>query len=233
MSSIISASDLIFTWPGASAPVLHLSNFSVRRGERLFINGASGSGKSTLLSLLAGLMRPDAGTLEILDTDITRLSGRKRDRFRARHIGFVFQRFNLIPYLDVRSNIRLAAHIAGNARKADNNSIQQLLDMLRISPVLATRRADQLSVGQQQRVAVARAMINAPEILIADEPTSSLDHAVRDDFIRLLLEMQAQRETTVIFVSHDLSLQHHFSRSLSMTDINLALTDNREEQDAA
>jgi len=222
MNNVIHVENVSFTWTGSDTPALVINRFSVQKGESLFLHGASGSGKSTLLSLLAGLISPDEGRISVLGTDIVNLSNRRRDRFRAQHIGYVFQRFNLIPYLNVRANIRLAALLAGNGKRCTDSVILSLLDTLRLGEELVTKRADQLSVGQQQRVAVARAMINEPELLIADEPTSSLDYGVRDDFIALLLELQLRTGTTILFVSHDLGLQRHFGRSVNMEHINIA-----------
>lgn len=223
MSDAIQLSDVSFTWPGANTAALDIKKFDVAKGERVFLLGASGTGKSTLLNLIAGLTRPDSGTVTVLGKDISKTGGRERDKFRARNIGFIFQQFNLIPYLDIRTNIKLSAKVAGKSSPDISKKIDTLLARLRIDDKLLTQRADCLSVGQQQRVAVARAMINDPALIIADEPTSSLDHGVRDEFIELLLTTQNHTGSTILFVSHDLSLTSHFDRVTDMKNINMAL----------
>lgn len=223
MTYAIECHDINFKWPGSNSPVLDINEFYLERGERLFLHGASGSGKSTLLSLIAGLLPSKEGQIQVLETDMSKMGDRTRDRFRARHIGFVFQQFNLIPYLDVKSNIGLAATIAGLSRSETKQRTGALLDALLIDSRFLSQRADKLSIGQQQRVAVARALINEPQILIADEPTSSLDEEAKDEFIELLLKTQQRTGASVIFVSHDRSLMKHFDRTQSMTDINRVL----------
>lgn len=223
MTYTIECHDINYTWPGTSSPVLDIKEFSLERGERLFLYGASGSGKSTLLSLIAGLLPSSLGTIEVLGRDLSKMGDRAKDRFRAQHIGFVFQQFNLIPYLDVESNIGLAANLAGLSKQETKRRTAALLDALLIDSRFLNQRADKLSIGQQQRVAVARALVNEPEILIADEPTSSLDEEAKDEFIGLMLRTQQRTGASVIFVSHDRSLIKHFDRTQSMTDINRVL----------
>lgn len=223
MTYTIECHDINYTWPGTSSPVLDIKEFSLERGERLFLYGASGSGKSTLLSLIAGLLPSSLGVIEVLGRDLSKMGDRAKDRFRAQHIGFVFQQFNLIPYLDVESNIGLAANLAGLSKQETKRRTAALLDALLIDSRFLNQRADKLSIGQQQRVAVARALVNEPEILIADEPTSSLDEEAKDEFIGLMLRTQQRTGASVIFVSHDRSLIKHFDRTQSMTDINRVL----------
>ncbi len=224
--------DLLFKWPGADAFSLAVPELQIACGEKVFLLGASGSGKSTLLNLIAGVLTPQQGSIRILDTDFSQLSARQKDRFRARHIGLVFQQFNLIPYLDVETNIRLASSFVGSpgpvststsTSRSDANAAPQrmraLLEGLQLDPALLKRRADSLSVGQQQRVAIARAMINQPALLIADEPTSALDTDARDSFMQLLLGLQANSGTTIVFVSHDRSLASGFDRVVDMRQL--------------
>lgn len=228
----IAIHDLLFKWPGADAFSLAVPELQIACGEKVFLLGASGSGKSTLLNLIAGVLTPQQGSIRILDTDFSQLSARQKDRFRARHIGLVFQQFNLIPYLDVETNIRLASSFVGSpgpvststsTSKSDANAAPQrmraLLEGLHLDPALLKRRADSLSVGQQQRVAIARAMINQPALLIADEPTSALDTDARDSFMQLLLGLQANSGTTIVFVSHDRSLASGFDRVVDMRQL--------------
>jgi putative ABC transport system ATP-binding protein len=218
----IEINDLQFNWPDSDGHGLHIPQLSIASGERLFILGTSGSGKSTLLNLIAGIITPQKGSIRVLGNELHLLGGRARDRVRAAHIGLVFQQFNLIPWLDVASNIRLACSFAGNRDAGSRHRLVELLESLRLDPVLLGRRADMLSVGQQQRVAIARALVNTPGILIADEPTSALDSRARDSFVNLLLQVQAERNITILFVSHDATLAQHFSRVLDMETLNEA-----------
>jgi putative ABC transport system ATP-binding protein len=214
--------NLQFRWPGSTAPTLSIPHLEVASGEGVFLLGSSGSGKSTLLNLIAGIVMPQAGSIDVLGQSLHTLGARARDRFRARHIGLIFQQFNLIPWLDVATNIRLACAFGGNAAGATRTAMAAQLEALALDPALLGRRADQLSVGQQQRVAIARALINKPELLIADEPTSALDSAARDGFVKLLLQVRAERKLTVLFVSHDAALAGHFSRVIDMATLNEA-----------
>lgn len=212
--------DLRFRWRRDMPLTLSIPEFTVFCGERLFVAGPSGSGKSTLLSLLAGVILPEAGEVRILGQNLAELGAAARDRFRADRIGFIFQMFNLIPYLSVIENATLPCRFS--ARRHDNAvrrsgspeaEAKRLLAHLDIGQDdLLHRRASELSVGQQQRVAAARALMGAPEILIADEPTSSLDADRREAFIRLLLGECADQGTTLVFVSHDHSLEKLFDR---------------------
>jgi putative ABC transport system ATP-binding protein len=214
--------DLLFSWSSKAPPLLDIAHLNIARGERVFLYGPSGSGKTTLLNLLAGIARARQGVLEVLGQNLTQMSQRQRDKFRARHMGVIFQQFNLIPYLSVFDNVLLGAHFAGLPQATSRVRAQQQLNELGLTAELFDHPAHQLSVGQQQRVAVARALIAEPEILIADEPSSALDSDSRDAFIQLLLSCAEAAKSTVIFVSHDKSLQHHFSR---VVDIRALLSE--------
>lgn len=217
----IEITDLRFSYAGANDnPVLDICAWTVHRGQQLFLQGPSGCGKSTLLNLLAGVLMPDRGDIRLLGHSLTGLSSRQRDQFRARHIGVVFQQFNLIPYLCVIDNIRLAAHFANRPCALLYERIQTLFERLQLSITLLSRRADMLSVGQQQRVAIVRALINTPEILIVDEPTSALDADASDAFMALLLELSRDNSSTLVFVSHDKSLAQYFDENLCLQNIN-------------
>jgi putative ABC transport system ATP-binding protein len=216
----IAIKDLYFRWRGAEEFALQIPELCVESGEKIFIYGASGSGKSTLLNLVAGILRPQQGSIRLLDCDFSILGERARDRFRACHIGLVFQQFNLIPWLDVATNIRLACSFAGKDVNASQERMAGLLESLHLDPVLLRRPAVALSVGQQQRVAIARALINAPELLIVDEASSALDTDARDSFVQLLLQIQEQHCLTVLFVSHDRQLAKHFPRMLDIRNLN-------------
>lgn len=224
---LIEARDLKFTYPGQETPTLSIPDFRVLRGEELFLFGPSGSGKTTLLEILSGVLEADEGTLNILGFDLTKMSSEERDAFRGEHIGFVFQSFNLIPYLTVIENIQLPLFL-NPARKARLNSadtglvIRGLCGNLGIGDILHSK-VTELSVGQQQRVAVARALLGKPDILFADEPTSALDADHREKFLRLMFELADLYDTTVVFVSHDRTIEKLFSRAISLNSINKVL----------
>lgn len=213
----IALRKLVFAWP-AQPPLLNIPELTLARGERVFLYGPSGSGKTSLLNLLAGISLPQEGQLKLLGQSLPDLSARQRDKFRARHLGVIFQQFNLIPYLSVQDNIRLAAHFAG-VKSGLEERVERLLVSLGLPPDTWNRSASHLSVGQQQRVAVARALITNPEILLADEPSSALDAQHRDAFMRLLLEQVAANHCTLLLVSHDAALARHFDRHIDMRDL--------------
>ena len=223
----IEISELCFSWDG-HAPILEIERLQINRGDRIFIEGPSGSGKSTLLSLIAGAITPQKGTIKVHGSRVSELKGADRDRFRADHIGYIYQMFNLIPYLSVVENVTLPCRFSSSRRKkAAARSSSFEAEAMRLLKKLGmdgkadiTKPATDLSVGQQQRVAAARALIGAPEILIADEPTSSLDTERREAFIQLLFKECDREETTLIFVSHDSSLENLFDRTIRLGDIN-------------
>lgn len=217
---VVAIQDLRFHYGNPNIPVLAIPQWSVQPGERVFLHGRSGSGKSTLLNLLAGILLPNSGTIDILGKRLNTLSARQRDKWRAHHIGVVFQQFNLIPYLGTVDNIRLAAHFGDTVNSTDR--AKGLLQTLGLGKDLHHQPASLLSIGQKQRVAIARALINQPELLVVDEPTSALDTQNRDAFMALLLEQVSRNDTTLIFVSHDLSLTDRFSRVEALSDINRA-----------
>lgn len=223
-SPLITLRDLSYTYEGQEKPTLRVPDFTVNKGEELFLYGPSGTGKTTLLEILAGVLRPNSGSVEILGQDLLKMSDAQRDSFRAEHMGYVFQSFNLIPYLSVRENIELPLHLSP-ARRARLGSvdtemvIRALCGNLGISELLE-KRVTELSVGQQQRVAVARALLGKPDLLLADEPTSALDSDHREKFLKLLFELSELYGTTVVFVSHDRSIEKLFTRSISLESIN-------------
>lgn len=216
----INLSNVCFSYPEqANVPILNIPAWSLGEGEDAFIYGPSGGGKSTLLGLLSGILSATQGKVTVLGQALNNMSPRQRDKFRANHIGYVFQQFNLIPYLDAIDNIRLASYFAKSNRSLDND-IQTLLTTLNFPEQDWNKPVRNLSIGQQQRIAIARALINKPQILIADEPTSSLDQANRDNFMSLLMSIVKDHKITLLFVSHDMSLSHYFSRVESLNEIN-------------
>lgn len=225
--SVIQFENVRYGWQ-AGEPVLDIPHFEIAQGEHIFLRGPSGSGKSTFLGLLGGVLSPWQGTVNVLGQDLARLSSGKRDQFRADHLGIVFQMFNLLPYLSLTDNVclpcRFSSYRNTRARQRHGETIQQeahrLLHQLQLDESLWGRPVSTLSMGQQQRVAVARALIGQPEIIIADEPTSALDTDRRDAFLDLLLTECRMQSTSLIFVSHDRALAPHFDRQIDMDDIN-------------
>ena len=218
---VVEIDQLTFRWPRQHADTVSIEALALDRGEHLFVRGASGSGKTTLLNLLAGIHVPTTGTIRLLGTDMAHLAPSRRDRFRADHIGVVFQQFNLLPYLTMLENVAVATSFSRRkrARASDGTnqpSAEQLLASLNLPPEIHNSRVAELSVGQQQRVAVARALVGGPEILIADEPTSALDADNRDRFLELLFRQADAQGCTLIFVSHDPALASGFERTIEL-----------------
>ncbi len=223
----IEISEMRFRWRERSEHVLDIAYLQIQRGERVFIQGPSGSGKSTLLSLVAGVVTPQSGVMRVNGCHLSSLSGSDRDRFRADHIGYIYQMFNLIPYLSVVENVTLPCRFSELRRKRAmrrsagiREEALRLLDHLGMGgPMVLGKPVTDLSVGQQQRVAAARALIGTPEILIADEPTSSLDADRRNAFIQLLFNECNRLDTTIIFVSHDTELETLFDRTIRLSNM--------------
>ncbi|WP_179574576.1 ATP-binding cassette domain-containing protein [Pseudomonas sediminis] len=225
---LIELANLGFAWPG-QAQLLDIPVFTLARGETLFLKGPSGSGKTTLLGLLGGVQRAQSGHIRLLGQDLGQLSAGARDRFRVDHTGYIFQQFNLLPFLSVRENVelpcrfsRLRAERARQRHGSIDVAAAALLDHLGLRADLLGRRADELSIGQQQRVAAARALIGQPELVIADEPTSALDFDAREAFLQLLFAECRAAGASLLFVSHDQSLASLFDRNLSLAELNRA-----------
>ncbi len=227
MEHAIALRDVTFAYAGGP-PVLDIPALHLATGERVFLHGPSGSGKTTLLSLLSGVLTASSGSLQVLGHDFMRLSAGARDTVRGSSIGYIFQGFNLIPYLSTAENIALPCqlHTQRRARMQTGTVAQEVERLARRLDIHATLRrpVTELSVGQQQRVAIARAVIGAPALLIADEPTSALDTDRRDAFLHLLNDLTQESRTTLLFVSHDRELARHFDRSIALATINGATT---------
>ena len=224
MSPLLSLRDLRHRWPGAAVDTLDVPAFDLAAGEAVFLRGPSGCGKSTLLSLLAGVLVADAGTVALLGQDWRTQSAARRDRLRADHVGYIFQQFNLLPYLSVIDNVRLPLRFSARrrARCAGADEPEQWLARLGLDASLWKRPAAQLSVGQQQRVACARALAGRPELVIADEPTSALDEDTRDRFVDALLSSCREAASALVLVSHDARLAGHFARQIDLPALNRA-----------
>jgi len=215
-------SDVAYRWPGRAGFSLSVPDLSVAKGETVLLLGESGSGKSTFLSLICGTILPDQGTVTIAGTDITTLSSGARDKFRAEQIGVIFQQFNLLPFGSVKDNILLPLRFAPARRKRAGGSAAEaskLCCALGLPADVIGAKATSLSVGQQQRVAVARALIGHPPLIIADEPTSALDANSQAAFLDLLFTQTTRHETSLLMVSHDPRLGERFDRVIRMEDI--------------
>ena len=215
-----------FRWPGGRAFEISVDTLGVARGERVLLLGPSGAGKSTFLNLVCGISVPQAGRIGVLGRDIAQMPATARDRFRAEHYGIIFQMFNLLPYASALDNVLLPLSFAParrrrvlDARPAQAEA-ERILEALGIAGDLATRGTSaSLSVGQQQRVAAARAIIGAPEIIVADEPTSALDEASQAAFLNLLFDQVEDAGATLLMVSHDRRLGDRFDRVVDLADI--------------
>ena len=226
---MITLTDLRFRWPGAGRDTLDIATLSVPAGQSVFLHGASGCGKSTLLGVLAGVLLAGSGQAQVLGQDWAAVPARRRDAFRADHLGVIFQQFNLLPYLSALDNVllpcRFSARRREQARRAAGSPAEQaraLLNHMGLAPELWAQSAARLSVGQQQRVAAARALIGSPELILADEPTSALDTALRDSFMALLLDRVRADGSTLVFVSHDERLAGRFDSRLALPELNRA-----------
>ncbi len=200
--------------------VIDIKNLSIQKGEKVFLYGPSGHGKSTLLNLIAGVLKSTSGDIEVLGQKMSKLGQTKRDRLRGEKIGYIFQIFNLIPYLSVLDNIILPCLI--NKKRSHQNVKQEAMELIETLGLtsLLNQSVSDLSIGQQQRVACARALIGNPEIIIADEPTSALDEKNNKEFMNLLMSQWEKKKFTLLFVSHDERLKNYFDRTLSLPEIN-------------
>ncbi|MFD0857831.1 ATP-binding cassette domain-containing protein [Roseovarius aquimarinus] len=218
----LALTDVAFAWPGRGGFSLSCPSFEMAAGESVLLLGASGSGKSTLLSLICGIVAAERGRVMVGGTDLTRQRAGARDRFRAENIGVIFQQFNLLPYASVADNILLPLRFAParRARAEDARAeAARLCTALGLPEGVLGARAERLSVGQQQRVAVARALIGAPPLIVADEPTSALDAATQDSFLGLLFEQSGKARSSLLMVSHDERLAARFDRTVRLEEI--------------
>ena len=223
---ILELNQVVFKYPNQINNVLEIPTFKIQKGEKVFLYGPSGYGKTTLLEIIAGVIVPQSGEVKILNQDLVKMTSSERDQFRSNHLGYIFQSFNLIPYLSVIENICLPLSLSSQKRfkVSKTQEVEKALELCRSLNIeeIAMRKTSELSVGQQQRVAAARAILGSPELILADEPTSSLDFDHREKFIQLLFKLCEQHKISVLFVSHDRSLQNLFDQSLSLLEINKA-----------
>lgn len=225
---MIDTEPLRFAWNKGGPDSLVLGRLHLNAGQTVFLHGPSGCGKSTLLGLLAGVLLPQHGRVSLLGQDWAALPAGQRDAFRANHVGLIFQQFNLLPYLSVLDNVMLPCRFSALRRArcslagGPQASAQSWLQRMGLFAELWPRRADALSVGQQQRVAAARALIGQPELILADEPTSALDAALRRDFMDLLLQAARDAGSTLVCVSHDEQQAARFDLQWSLPALQMA-----------
>lgn len=230
---ILEIENLKFSWPGQSEPTLDIKQFSINKGEQVFLKGASGSGKSTLLGLITGINQAQCGRIQLLGKPLNEFNSRQKDHFRADHLGYIFQQFNLLPYLNLIDNVTLPCQFSKKRKNTSqalsgtlNKDAKRLLSHLEIPQKLFSKKVTELSIGQQQRVAAARALIGRPEFVIADEPTSSLDAEARTSFLELLFHECQEAKSSLLFVSHDQSLEALFSKKVNLAEINCVAGDH-------
>jgi putative ABC transport system ATP-binding protein len=220
--ALVEVRGLRYRWPRAAADALAIECFDMQPGETVFLRGPSGAGKSTLLSLLAGVLLAREGRVALKGRDWRELSGAGRDAWRAEHVGYIFQQFNLLTYRSALENALLPLRFSRpRAARAPQGRAQaeQMLTQMGLAPEDWQRPAGSLSVGQQQRVAAVRALIGAPALVVADEPTSALDEALRDQFMAQLLAAVRAAGSALLFVSHDARLGPHFDRQLDLAGL--------------
>ena len=220
--SIVKIESLRFQWSKNNNFKIFVPKLEVGRGKKVLFLGESGSGKTTLLSLICGFLEPLSGSISINDKIISDLTSTNKDAYRSDNIGIIFQQFNLLPYANVIDNIILPLYFSKQrSKKVENkiNAAMNLCDQLRLPESILNQKASNLSVGQQQRVAVARALIGSPSIIVADEPTSSLDTEAQELFLDLMFDQISKNSSTLLMVSHDKSLTNYFDQVIDINEV--------------
>lgn len=221
---VLEVKNLVYAWPGTNRQILKIDTLTLNENERLFLCGPSGCGKSTLLSALAGTVDIAPGQINLGGIDVGLLKGGARDRFRGDRIGMIFQVFNLVPWMNAIDNVRLPCTFSPGRRKRAGedpaSEARRILSELDLPDELQRAPARTLSIGQQQRVAAARALIGQPALILADEPTSALDEDTKSGFVELLTKECSAAGTALLFVSHDRALAEQFDRSIDFRELN-------------
>ena len=214
--------SLRFYWSRVADFKIYIPKLEIGRGEKVLLLGESGSGKTTLLSLICGFLSPISGDIFLNEQKLNDLKANKKDQFRSDNIGIIFQQFNLLPYANVIDNITLPLYFSKKRDSRVTNHREAALNIcrsLQLSESTIAMQANKLSVGQQQRVAVARALIGNPSLIIADEPTSSLDASTQKKFLDLMFRQIEEHKSTLLMVSHDSSISNYFDRTININDI--------------
>lgn len=209
---------------GDLLPVLRIERFGMQQGEQVVLVGSSGGGKTTLLNVIAGITTPDEGAVVVGGTDISRLHEVARDRFRAERIGYVFQTFNLLPAFTALENVLLGMSFSG--KKSDRRRARELLERVGLGHRL-DHRPPQMSVGEQQRVSVARALANTPRLLLADEPTANVDTANQQTILHLIRDACREHNVSLLLVTHSPEVAKQFDRVERLSDFNQAVSGQR------
>ena len=214
--------SLRFYWSRVADFKIYIPKLEIGRGEKVLLLGESGSGKTTLLSLICGFLSPISGDIFLNEQKLNDLNANKKDQFRSDNIGIIFQQFNLLPYANVIDNITLPLYFSKKRDSRVTNHREAALNIcrsLQLSESTIAMQANKLSVGQQQRVAVARALIGNPSLIIADEPTSSLDASTQKKFLDLMFRQIEEHKSTLLMVSHDSTISSYFDRTININDI--------------
>lgn len=202
---------------GRRLPILNVKQFDVASGEQVCLVGSSGCGKSTLLNVISGITTADSGTIHIDGIEVTRLPEPSRDRFRAQKLGYIFQTFNLLPAFTALENVLLGMSFSGG--KVDRAHAIELLDRVGLKHRMQ-HRPKKLSVGEQQRVAVARALANRPSLLLADEPTANVDSANQDNILKLIRDASTENNVSLLLVTHSPEVAQQFARVEKLSEFN-------------
>lgn len=222
---MINVNNMTYQWAGKDRPDIAIDSWSMNK-ESCFIYGASGCGKSTFLNILSAIVVAQKGEVCVLGENLSKMSGRDRDRFRANNIGVIYQQFNLLPFLNGMDNILFSLSLSklsrGEGEAKSKDKIYSLMNDLDLPDKILKENPVNLSVGQQQRLAIVRALASSPRLILADEPTSALDSVARDIFVNTLLNQCEKNNCRVVFFSHDMSIKNNFSCSEDFQLMNLA-----------